>query len=600
MSHIPVLYFSFANQADQHLSNLEEELDEIEKKLRNKEARQKIILKKESKTTIQKILDLLPLYRDNLLLFHYAGHASGERLDFVDQAADANRLAAFFRDYPKLKLVFLNGCSTRGQVKSLIDAGVDAVIATSVKISDRRAKDFAIHFYHAFAEAGDNLQVAYNHAVQSILMPGENQKQPEQIDQLEVIKVVVPVADGEDKEYEVIENPVEVRGQGMPVFTGTLPWGLYYQNASILQWKLEDDFPRDEQIDLREEQLKATQKDYDEIKQVLEVLDQRAADLSVALLALPVDQQADSELTQELEMVNLDRAIEEAKLVDLEKKLSELSGLEGQLRTSISKINFKDQINFFSNWKNRHKIGAFLIQGPPKCGQVFLAQELVPKNILNFSKDRYRLVPVFFSDLNHNNSYEKEAIWKNVRMSLQIPPVRNQLEQKVVESIQKILQKQHLVLMFDGVNHLAANAVSQFWSELQELLRPGTLDIQSVYPNRLILILLDRDAELAEDAATHHWQAVSFPRFKEVFDGILPPLLMPDILAPILPLELADLTGWLIESKLPEECPQLKGSEIQKILKDSEGYILPTIRMICEKIGHPQLYENYYEQFDFE
>jgi hypothetical protein len=50
-----------------------------------------------------------------------------------------------------LKLVFLNGCSTKGQVELLFAAGVKAVIATSRPINDPKAKDFAVAFYEALA-----------------------------------------------------------------------------------------------------------------------------------------------------------------------------------------------------------------------------------------------------------------------------------------------------------------------------------------------------------------------------------------------------------------------------------------------------------------
>ena len=60
-----------------------------------------------------------------------------------------------------LKLVFLNGCSTRPQVKRLLDAGVPAVIATARPIDDAVATEFAVAFYQALTTgySGENRKI---------------------------------------------------------------------------------------------------------------------------------------------------------------------------------------------------------------------------------------------------------------------------------------------------------------------------------------------------------------------------------------------------------------------------------------------------------
>ena len=602
MARLPVLYFSFANQADRHLSNLNEELKGIKTILRNKDAREKINLVREGNSQLQDILGDLPHYRDALVLFHYAGHASGTKLEFEGQDAHAQGLADFFRDYPKLKLVFLNGCSTRAQVEGLFAAGVKAVIATSVEISDQRAKDFALEFYRVF-ELGYDLQSAYNHAVQSVLLPGEHQVEAQQLDQLDLMKVQVQeeqAGDLTERTYHILPRPLAFRGQGLPQLAGKMPWGLFYQEDRMLNWKLADDFPEKEAVDLQALQMAHQEKKRQDINQNLASIDQAVATLLQEMQAIDGGSPQLEVLQKDLSLKQLQRSKLERQLFLLDQKISELQkGEEAKWRSAINRINYKDQVAYFSHWKHKKQVGAFLIQGSPKCGHSFLVQEVAPKEILNFTQDRFRESWVYFEDLNHNNSFTSEAIWQNLRQTLQMRPVRQDLAQKVATEIANILQKQHLIILFDGVNHLAAEAVGSFWSELQGLLKPDHSDLEYAYPNRLILILLDREAELTKEAGEEHWKTISFPKFQEAFQKITAPAQAPAIMEPIIPLTVEDLQAWLLESDLPDDF-DWNVIDWDQLITDSEGYVLPMIRAFCTQIGHPDLYNNYYDQFDFE
>ena len=55
-----------------------------------------------------------------------------------------------------LKLVFLNGCSSEGQAKELVAAGISAVIGTVTSINDEVASTLAIRFYSSL---GDGYQI---------------------------------------------------------------------------------------------------------------------------------------------------------------------------------------------------------------------------------------------------------------------------------------------------------------------------------------------------------------------------------------------------------------------------------------------------------
>ncbi len=106
--------------------------------------------------TVEAIWDtfLKPRYEGRISVFHFGGHANDSALFIEDErgvptSAHAPGLASFLGRQDGLMLVFLNGCSTRGQVERLRAEGVPAVIATSSAIDDQVASTFAAVFYKA-------------------------------------------------------------------------------------------------------------------------------------------------------------------------------------------------------------------------------------------------------------------------------------------------------------------------------------------------------------------------------------------------------------------------------------------------------------------
>ena len=62
---------------------------------------------------------------------------------------EGSRVASLFEKdlAPSLKLVFLNACATKAQVRFFHQAGVPAVIATPNKVLDKDAFNFSDIFY---------------------------------------------------------------------------------------------------------------------------------------------------------------------------------------------------------------------------------------------------------------------------------------------------------------------------------------------------------------------------------------------------------------------------------------------------------------------
>lgn len=147
----PVVFLAFANSHDRPLATLKDESRAIYSSLRPMEEAGKIAIHREESVQFDELYEDLLAYKDRIVVFHYAGHADGSMLEFEQGNAKADAVAGLLGQQSSLKLVFLNGCATKDQVKRLHEAGIPAIIATAVKIKDNEATELAKAFYGAIA-----------------------------------------------------------------------------------------------------------------------------------------------------------------------------------------------------------------------------------------------------------------------------------------------------------------------------------------------------------------------------------------------------------------------------------------------------------------
>ena len=150
----PVVILAFANDEDDYLKNIRRERKAVYSALRTQNDQRSINVYKEEGTSTEDLFGLFTRYADRIAIFHYGGHANGtglrlENPDGSSEQANAAGLAQLLGMQKSLKLVFLNGCATQGQVTTLLASGVKAVIATAVPIDDLMATEFAEQFYLA-------------------------------------------------------------------------------------------------------------------------------------------------------------------------------------------------------------------------------------------------------------------------------------------------------------------------------------------------------------------------------------------------------------------------------------------------------------------
>lgn len=155
-----VLFFAFANDSANPLATLKDEADELFRLLSPGQLKGHYVLVFESFATREKLVDSLSKYNDQIALFHYSGHARPDALATAGELSHAEGIAHLLGQCPNLKLAFLNGCSTQGQVNQLWEKGVPGILATSAPVEDTTATRFSSRFYQALSNQ-ENLQSAF-------------------------------------------------------------------------------------------------------------------------------------------------------------------------------------------------------------------------------------------------------------------------------------------------------------------------------------------------------------------------------------------------------------------------------------------------------
>jgi len=157
------ILLTFANQQSNPLHTLQEEEDALNRLLAPRAKEQHFLLQRDSFISLEKLPGYLTLYRDTLAIFLFSGHAGRDHLFFTDGEGSSEGIAAMLGMCPNLKMVFLNGCSTQGQVNELLAKGVPIVIATSAPVDDRKATQFSKHFFEALQQQF-SIQAAFDMA----------------------------------------------------------------------------------------------------------------------------------------------------------------------------------------------------------------------------------------------------------------------------------------------------------------------------------------------------------------------------------------------------------------------------------------------------
>ena len=208
-----VLFLAFSNSQEDRLPNLEREEESVYRLLAPRALQQQFMLHRESYANISRIHEYLVLFRNNLSVFLYSGHAGKDKLLLDDTNALSAGIAQALGQCSKLKMVVLNGCSTKGQVQELLKQGVPLVIATSAPINDELATNFSIRFFQALKE-----QASFGEAFELAVAETLTQK---------------AITVHRDITFDLTEDS-EIKDDKEPI------WGIFYkeENKAVLDEKL--------------------------------------------------------------------------------------------------------------------------------------------------------------------------------------------------------------------------------------------------------------------------------------------------------------------------------------------------------------------------
>jgi hypothetical protein len=165
----PVVFLSFANEQEgrRYLRDLPEESRQLQSILQGAKDRNLCELEVRTNVTLSEIDEVFRRHASLVAIFHFGGHADAERLLMESaegtKAAHADGLAGYLGGQGGVKLVFLNGCSTRPQVAKLLGKGIDVVLAAARPIDDAAARQFAVDFYRQLI-AGRSFRDAFERA----------------------------------------------------------------------------------------------------------------------------------------------------------------------------------------------------------------------------------------------------------------------------------------------------------------------------------------------------------------------------------------------------------------------------------------------------
>lgn len=217
----PTVALTFANCNNAHLHLLKSESSQLNQILSPLHDKGAIEVYREESTRIEDLANIFNRFNQRICIFHYAGHAGGEGLKLEEGNAYAKGLAALLQQQAnKISLVFLNGCSTLGQVDQLMKLGIKAVIATSAPIEDAKAVEFSTWFYQALS-VKRSLMEAFDFASACLITKYKDIPQSPRIEYRDFL-----VDLKEDGSYS----------------SPALPWGLYVneEHETILNWRMPD------------------------------------------------------------------------------------------------------------------------------------------------------------------------------------------------------------------------------------------------------------------------------------------------------------------------------------------------------------------------
>lgn len=595
----PIILTVFSDVEDPNpLPRLLEERDALIEILKEPDRKKIIEHKHLSVKDRDQLIQYIRDYRDEILIFHYAGHSEGQELAFNDGTGLIKGIAGMFenlrlRNAP-LKLVFLNGCATAEQVDAFFDTGVEAVIATRAKIQDAVAKKFAESFYQSLFERENSLNQAFHDAVMTVRSETD----------------AIPI-----EETPISRGPKKKRLREMMESGEELPWFLFVRKDEMLQLKVSQLLPKKSISPLaladasiqkeRKAGLSAKQEQVETLKKQIETKEQEIEAMKTEIEAMENNPAFNTGIIFKNAKENL--KTEEKKLRQFKDELALLTleveeEKEGflhtealkKLKNALFEINYKDQLRYFIRKVDSDEtFHAFILQGNKDCANELLVHLLLI-DINVHARIAINKMELDFS-LKGNEAPNENNIWTKVKEHFRVPADYN--EQKTTRLILEHLERGHVIFhfkrMYNNAPQYNFKIVRQFWYTFCQYARAEETAVPFLYKCYLF----------ASDENCHSQNQVPYVLgrgYKNLITQEEKKNHLVDILdPPIQPILFRELDEWVLD-KVPRPYRLMEESKLKQILGGDYGFVLPTIHNYCKENGSDamKIYERYFAQYE--
>ena len=492
---VPYIYLAFANSdTEVFLKSIDIERNEIRNRLAMFDSRGLLKFGVFDNLRKEDLEETLPEYTQHVQIFHYGGHAGEDESTNTFKLALKNinysedEFARMIGNFPNLKLVFLNGCSTKGMVARLHQAGVKAVLATSAKINDAKAAKFAIKFYRYLTIEGHTLHTAFDQAASTL---------------------------GEEAAQEVTVR--FMKGAVDPESNEVMPWGLYFKSSEdpakdkllkeeILSWQLlgaADQLISGELRDMLLEYEAELDKSEERKKKIYKSLKRNKRLLGFEEEEDEPDQESIQELKDDIlalenELKEIDAKLEGMRIKIASQSLEDNnSKIRAELLRKLEGINYKDQVSKFRRFSNTQiPTQAFIVQGTPACGHEILLQRYL--GLLGIkSKNIYTRIDIPFQ-VTSSITASATSIWAKVQMAMKnLENFRHFDSDKPERIVEMIIERykapNHIVFVFKDVYEKTDKNMAvfkEFWSEFLRIFSEKTKNLSQKTDKFWVLLFL--------------------------------------------------------------------------------------------------------------
>jgi len=572
MNNLPFIFFAFANSEERYLPNLRKESQGIlDYFLSAKFQRQLLDFYHKEHVSSEDFFKLFTKNGKKINILHYSGHANSLGINLKDTTYFIEQLSLLLSGSNNLELVFLNGCSTKEMVDTLLEKGVKAVIATSEEIADNQACDFSIAFYEAFVEQGRTLEQAFKMAASDL------KNKPLKEEDLFISRSL------KDTKYK----------------NKSIPWALYYRDEeeSQLQWKLIESSPnlldKDPAFLLKLEG----------IKKEIAALRKKELELKEAVkqwLAVPKEVRTTTPIIQDsLQKSEEDLSKTEADIHQLYLNISEFIiqydkvDLEERLDDALYKINFRKQLQSFEDHLSNQNLMAFILQGSAACGQDLLKERLIDLAGLRYEGEFHVEIKIPFR-ANTVVVSKTHPIWSIIKQELE--DIESEVPQVIVEELYEkyFKERKDIVFIFDNVHNIPLNQafsyIQELWSLVWEVFEAKIKTSPS--SNKVLLIIIDRNCFPDENEKSISHKKTKYEQHINKAFAIKEKVALLPI---VQPLYFQDLRDWKTNQQLPNDL--VSKDMLEKIAEEEEKSILPTIKRICLQTNMKTLFETKYRKY---